>query len=303
MRRMLLVLVLLCACLLPGVSAAQSEEGPLLIAREQQYSGSVATSYRDIRVEGSVIGDVTSLNGTIEILGHVTGDVVSYSGNVIVRGGASVEGNILATSGHLQLDNGALVAGQPIRGVGGSVALANLLDLFTHSADEANDTIVGNVLLGLAVGVFLLAFSLLAVAFWPRRTAAVGLALRRMPGRALLLGMLSTLLLALALPPLIALMAATLIGLPLLVVLLVLIQAPYIYGLVAVARAAGSDLAHAAAGINRRMITVVGVLALVVAVSMIFTPLGGLLVFYLLASPGLGAVLLSRGGLVVPAYK
>jgi hypothetical protein len=44
-------------------------------------------------------------------------------------------------------------------------------------------------------------------------------------------------------------------------------------------------------------------LALLVVIGAALAPLWGMALFYLLASPGLGAVLLSRGGLLIPAYE
>jgi uncharacterized membrane protein len=173
----------------------------------------------------------------------------------------------------------------------------------------SGEAAVGRALFSAALGVFLLAFALLCIAFWPRRTAAASLTLRQAPGRALALGLLTTLLLALALPPLAALLAATLVGLPLLIVLLALIQAPYVYGLATLAQAAGVFSPHPSAptrgseGLNRTTLLIAAALALLVAVGAALAPLWGMMLFYLLASPGLGAALLSRGGLLVPAYE
>jgi cytoskeletal protein CcmA (bactofilin family) len=313
-------LLVLLGVLLPAGAAAQEREAPLVIPAGQTYAGDLATITRDIHVEGAVAGDVTSWSGAIVISGRVDGDVVSYSGRVTIQAGARIGGHVLASGGALQRDATATVAGQAIRGESGGVALANLLDLFSPAGASGGAAAVGRTLFGAALGVFLLAFALLCIAFWPRRTAAASLALRQAPGRALALGLLTTLLLALALPPLAALLAATLVGLPLLLVLLALIQAPYIYGLATLARAVGAPLHPPAPAparpqgekrISRRdgdspsraTLLFAGGLALLVAAGAALAPLWGMALFYLLASPGLGAALLSRGGLLVPAYE
>jgi cytoskeletal protein CcmA (bactofilin family) len=323
-RRILIRLFVLFCLLLPAGAAAQSRSEALIIPVGQTYAGNLATLTRDIRVEGIVTGDVTSWSGTIEIAGRVGGDVVSYSGQVTLLAGAQVGGHILASGGALRLDAGASVAGQAIRGDGGG-ALASLLDLFAPS-DGGGSAAVGRALFAVALGVFLLAFMLLGVAFWPRRTAAASLMLRRAPGHALLMGLLTTLLLALALPALLALLAATLIGMPLIVVLLALAQVPYIYGLATLAQARGVlkpllpaasarpeqaeqlayspawSLARSGDGPTRATIIAAALLALLIALGAALAPLWGLALFYVLASPGLGAILLSRGGLLVAAY-
>ena len=313
------LLVLLCL-LLPMRAAAQEREAPLVIPAGQTYVGDLATITRDIRVDGNVVGDVTSWSGAIVISGRVEGDVVSYSGQVTIQGGARIGGHVLASGGALQLDAGAAVTGQTIRGESGGEALANLLDLFSPSGESGGEATIGRALFGAALGVFLLAFTLLWIAFWPRRTAAASLMLRQAPGRALALGLLTTLLLALALPPLAALLAATLVGLPLLIVLLALIQAPYIYGLATLVRAVGAPphlpidslvARETERGSARRdgeipsrtTLLIATTLALLVAMGAALAPLWGMALFYLLASPGLGAALLSRGGLLIPAYE
>jgi hypothetical protein len=301
-------LILLLCLLLPVSAVAQDREAPLVISSGEIYDGDLATVTRDIRVDGAVAGDVTSWSGAIEISGRVDGDVVSYSGQVTIKPSARIGGGVL------QRDDRAAVAGQTIRGESGGVALANMLELFYPSDETGSDAVVGRVLFGAALGVFLLAFTLLCIAFWPRRTSTASLMLRQAPGRALALGLLTTLLLLLALPSLVALLAATIVGLPLLIVLLVIIQAPYIYGLATLARAAGmaggtatqrtfSLISSEGESVSRVTLLVAGGLALVVAVVAALAPLWGMMLFYLLAGPGMGAVLLSRGGLLVPAYE
>jgi cytoskeletal protein CcmA (bactofilin family)/uncharacterized membrane protein len=312
LRRSSLVLriILLVSLLLPASAAAQPSEGALVIPAGTTYTGNLATVTRDVRVDGVVAGDVTSWSGDIEVRGRVDGDVVSYSGRVTLAAGAQVGGNILAAGGALRLDAGVAVAGQAIRGEGGGTALANLLDLFSP-ADADGGAAIGRALFGVALGVFLLAFMLLCIAFWPHRTAVASQTLRRVPGRSAVLGLLTTLLLALALPALVALLAATLIGLPLVVVLLVVAQAPYVYGLATLVRMLGASRPQARAvsplrageGPNRITLVAAAVLGLLIALGALLEPFWGLALFYVLASPGLGAVLLSRGGLVVPAYE
>lgn len=302
MKWRIIAIFFLIALFVPGVAAAQSDDRPLVIPAGQTYIGNLATTTQAIQVAGVVSGDVTSWSGDILITGRVGGDVVSYSGQVTIENGAHVDGHVMALGGALDLAANA-VDGQAIRGGEGSIALANLFDLIAPGGDVGDNAAVGHILFGMVLGVFLLAFCLLCMAFWPQRTAATSLTLRRSPGLALLLGLLSTLLLALALPPLVALLAATLIGMPLIVVLLALAQVPYVLGLATLARAAGLKERRATAGPERMTLLVSAALALLVAIGAALAPLWGLALFYLLASPGLGAALLSRGGLFAPSWS
>lgn len=304
MRRYAALLVALVALLSPFSAAAQGQEGALVIPAGRRVAGNVATVARDIRVEGAVDGDVTSWSGNIEVTGSVGGDVVSYGGRVTLGGAARVGGHVLALSGGLRHERGAAVVGQAIGDERGAPALASLFDLFTPvPASVAGAGLIGRLFFGAVLGVFLLAFCLLCVAFWPGRTAAASVALRRLPLRALALGLLTTALLALLLPPVVALLAATLIGMPLIVVLLLAAQAPYVYGLAALMRSIGARFAGRSgprAPLDRATIGIAAALAALIALVAAVAPLWGLALFYVVASPGLGAAILSRGGFAVP---
>ena len=303
MKRYAALLVVLATLMLPGHALAQAPQGTLVIPAGQHVTGTVATVTQNILVEGEVTGDVTSWSGDIVVRGRVGGDVVSYGGQVRIAATARVEGHVLALGG-LQSEPGARVAGQVIGGEGGQTALAGLVDLFTSPQAGAGSAVaVGRALFGMVLGVLVLSFCLLCVAFWPRRIALASAVLQQLPLNAVALGLLSTLILALLLPALIVLLAATLLGVPLIVLVLVLVQVPYIAGLAALARAGAAYLAgwdRPAAHTDRAMLVVAAVLGLLIALVAAIAPLWGLVLFYLLASPGLGAAILSRGGLLVP---
>jgi hypothetical protein len=295
MKRYIHLILLLVLCLLPGAARAQGDA--LTIASGQHVAGNVATIAQDIRVDGTVEGDVTSWNGAITIAGSVGGDVVSYSGAVTVLPTGQIAGHIFAAAGMLHQSPGALVAGQKISG-GGGAALASLLDLLNPAGPGDPNAVLGHALFGVALAVLLTAFCLLYTAFWPGRVALAGAALRQLPGRALTLGLLTTLALALALLPLAGLLVASVVGVPLLLALLALTLTLYVYGLVVLARMLSMRGAISAA--SGRMVAITLALVLLIAVVVALAPLWGMVLFLLAASPGLGAVLLSRGGMAQP---
>ena len=297
MKRYLHLVLLFVLWLVPGAGLARAQNDALVIAAGQHVAGNVATIAQDIRVDGIVDGDVTSWNGAITIAGSVGGDVVSYGGAITVMSTGQVAGHILASAGMLHQSPGAVVAGQKIS-AGAGEALASLLDLLNPTGPSGPDDALGQALFGVALAVLLTAFCLLYSAFWPGRVALAGDTLRRLPGRALTLGLLTTLALALALLPLAGLLVASVVGVPLLLALLALALALYIYGLVVLARmlsARGTTPANGA-----RMVACTLALVLLIAVVVALAPLWGLALFFLLASPGLGAVVLSRGGMAQP---
>jgi hypothetical protein len=297
MKRYIHLILLLGLWLVPGAVLARAQSDALVIAAGQHVAGNVATIAQDIRVDGTVDGDVTSWNGAIIIAGSVGGDVVSYGGAVTIMPTGQVAGHILASAGMLHQLPGAVVAGQKISG-GAGEALASLLDLLNPARPDDPDDALGHALFGVALAVLLTAFCLLYTAFWPGRVALAGDTLRRLPGRALTLGLLTTLALALALLPLAGLLVASIVGVPLLLALLALALALYIYGLVVLARMLSARGAMPANG--GRMVACTLALVLLIAVVVALAPLWGLALFFLLASPGLGAVALSRGGMAQP---
>jgi len=297
MKRYILLPLLLLLLLMSSVSVARAQNDALVIAAGQHVAGNVATIAQDIRVDGTVDGDVTSWNGAITISGSVGGDVVSYGGDVTVGETGRVGGHILASAGVLHQAPGAIVAGQKING-GAGEALASLLDLLNPASRASPDYVFGRSLFGLALAVLLAAFCLLYMAFWPGRVALAGDTLRRLPGRALTLGLLTTLALALALLPLVGVLVASLVGVPLLFVLLALALALYVYGLVVLARMLSARGAPSAT--SGRMLAITLALVLLIAVVVALAPLWGLMLFFVAASPGLGAVVLSRGGMAQP---
>jgi len=303
MKRYVVLLFLLGVWLAPAAVLARGRNDALVIGAGQHVVDSVATIAQDIRVDGTVDGDVTSWSGAITIAGSVGGDVVSYSGDVTLTPTGRVSGHILASGGTLQRAPSALVAGQTIDS-GAGEALASLIDLLNPASSGRQDDPLARALFGIALAVLLSAFCFLYTAFWPGRVALAGDALRRLPGRALILGLLTTLSLALALLPLAGLLLASVVGLPLLLALLALGLALYVYGLVVLARAisasGGPEFRSSYRTTNSRMMMITLALVLLIAVVVALAPLWGLALFFLAASPGLGAVVLSRGGMALP---
>ena len=304
MKRYIVFLLLLGLWLTPVSALARGWNEALVIPAGQHVAGNVATIAQDIRVDGIVDGDVTSWSGAITIAGSVGGDVVSYGGDVTVLPTGHVGGHVLASSGALREAPGAVVAGQKINGGGASGALASLLDLLYPNSAAGQDS-VARALFGLALAVLLAAFCLLYTAFWPGRVALAGDTLRLLPGRSVGLGLLTTLALALAILPLAGLLVASVVGVPVLLALLAIALALYVYGLVVLARTLstiGATGAYQGEGLatNRRMVASTLALVLLIAVGVALAPLWGLALFFLVASPGLGAVVLSRGGMAQP---
>ena len=294
----LLAFVLACW---PGVAWAQGGSGAVVIAVGQQVRGDVATGAQPIQVLGEVLGDVTSWSGDISVRGHVTGDVVSYTGNVVIADGAKVDGNVLSLAGAVLQAGQAQVVGAALGDNIGGGAAVDLLGLFQPQTAIGAPGIVARAGFGFTFTLVMLALGTLAALLWPRRTAGVSRVFLLAPGRSIALGLLTTALLAALLLPLGALLALTLVGLPLILPLLLLLHIPYVYGITGVGYALGQRLVRN----SPERATPLGVLILLLPTAILgpFFPTLGILCFYLHASAGLGAIILSRAGTSAPFVR
>jgi hypothetical protein len=288
------LLAALLLALLPASVAAQP--APLVVARAEVVVGDLATVDRPILIEGTVEGDVTSWSGAITVEGEVRGDVVSYVGPIVLGPNATVTGSVMAMAGGVQ-GTEAKVAGQLLGDspVAGGSLVAGLARIFDRAPTGVTNELPRPAVSGLlALTALLLCIAL--TAFWPRRTAGALQVLRLVPVRAVGIGLLTTFLAALLLPPLAGVVALSLVGLPLLVPLLLVAQLPFLFGIAVAGRALAESAGVRAQRPWQRAALGSAVLLLPVALVGASAPLTSALLFYLLAGPGLGAAVLSRGG-------
>ncbi|MFO7167398.1 MAG: hypothetical protein DIU80_005150 [Chloroflexota bacterium] len=193
--------------------------------------------------------------------------------------------------GGLELDMRPGVDASPVQAMFGS-ALAVLQP----------DELIVRATFGALVGFGLLLPCALLLGRWPRRTAVAGGTLTWRPGASLAIGIPLAAALVLLLP-LAGQLAVTLVGLPLAALLAAVSLAPQLIGLAALARALGARLeGRAVPGPELEWPTaaVAAAIALLLALAAVLAPLVGLVLFALLAAPGLGAVVLSRVGTRLP---
>jgi len=86
------------------------------------HAGDVVRIGSDIHIEKgqTVEGDVFALRGDIEVDGHVKGNVAATGGNVILGSTARVDGDVMCIGGKLEEASGARVGGQRVTALRGS---------------------------------------------------------------------------------------------------------------------------------------------------------------------------------------
>ncbi len=300
------ILFLVLLCVAASGSAHAQGDGPdntLLVQAGQNVAGDLVATSQSIVVDGNVAGDVTTWSGDIRINGHVGGDVVSYSGTIALGSQAHVDGHVLTVSGTIAQEaipnqvNGQMIAGAP-----GGRAVFGLIDLVTPSVGGTEDLgPFGRFAFGFAAVLILAALSTFGTMLWPRRTLVTSSVLRAVPWRSAAIGLLTSALLGVLLLPIGALLAITLVGVPLLLPLLLLLQLPYVYGLATVGQTLGRRLLAR----QRELGTLVGVLVILLPLAILsfVLPFVSFMILYTIASIGLGAAIISRAGTLWPGWR
>jgi len=299
-------LVLLAAFLLSGrieigrMSTAFAADSHLDQAT-QQTKQNCTSSHRgpsfgtNVVVESDEIicGNVTSFSGTMVIQGEVQGDVVVFGTDVIIDG--TVHGTITAYSGTITLQNNASVYGdihlcEGAWTPGGEPHLHGTLDGCPKSVEQLLMTDAGpsfrfwSTLVWLALGTLL-------ILLLPEHVMLVRTTVTSKTRRSLALGLLSILL---ALPVL-AILVALIISIPLAIIVAIGLIAAWTLGTVAVGSLLGEYIVRVVAPQKntRPVQVVVGLTVLVLAGSL---PYIGLFISISAGLIGLGAVFLSRFG-------
>ncbi|MBK7701759.1 MAG: hypothetical protein IPI34_02125 [bacterium] len=196
-----------------------------IIGSEIVSTGNDAVVESDERVTGNVV----VLLGDATILGQVDGDVIVVGGSLTLADEAVVEGDAITVFGALRRDETAKVAGNVVAvGFGGISGANGMSRVAVGGAD--------GLLVLLPLGV-LIGLTLLTVALMPAwRLEAVTLRLSAQPGRSLLVGLAWLVLGHFMLVVMVAVLAMTIIGIPL---ALMLGLAYIVLGLVALGVVAG----------------------------------------------------------------
>jgi hypothetical protein len=263
--------------------------GPVLVDVDEEVFDAIAMG-GSLTVRGKVRGDAIALGGpvTIEAGAIVDGDVVALGGSVRVAAGARVVGDITAVGGPVDIDPDATVEGQQLR-VGGS--LGGLISGLVRSVASASDAppFALYALWGVVRAVALVVVALLVLAFLPERVERVRGFLTTRPGASALGG----LAIAVGFVPMIVLLCISIVGIPLVPVVLVAVAALLAMGITAAATWLGDRLPVLAGRKSPFVALLLGV-AVLTLVDLI--PIVGGLVVIVLAFAAGGAALFSRFG-------
>ncbi len=252
---------------------------------------------------GETVSEATVIGGTLTVRGHVEGDAVAVGGAVHLEPGALVDGDVVAVGGWVTTAKDAQIGGDAVS-VGGLVQTES-------EASIAGDRIqvggrIGGVMLGLiglasgapfGFGIAMelmraalfLGTAVLLVTYWPARVTAVRVYLVQRPGLSVLAGVA----LAVGVLPICFVLMLTLVGIPLVPVVLAGVTLLYIVGTTALAAWIGDKLPFLRTRKTPLIAVLLGVamLAFVKAV-----PYFGTLVALFASIAATGAAVVTRAG-------
>lgn len=112
---MKLALAVVVVLLLAEGAAAQFTmqfSGDIIIPRDTVHQGTAVTMNGRVIVEGTLRGDAMTMNGDVIAAGTVTGDVRTFNGNITLTSSALVGGDVWTANGRVARAPGAQVRGR-----------------------------------------------------------------------------------------------------------------------------------------------------------------------------------------------
>ena len=250
--------------------------GTVIVDTNEVECGNLTTFGGTVAINGVVKGNLTAFNSDIVIAGNVYGNIDLYGGNVILQSGSYVHGDIHLYGGHFTRGPGTRLDGSVIDRSGSIDWLINTSGGFRFS--------FWSLVLWVAIGILL-------TSFFPEHVMFVRTTVVHKARRSLVIGLLSILLA----PPLLVVLVALVLSIPLAIIIGLVLLVAWGLGTVAVGWLVGEYvLRMIAPHHNTRLLQiVVGLTVLVLAGSL---PYVGWLISIGAGLLGLGAVFLSRFG-------
>jgi len=279
---------------------SQIHSGNLVIAEGETVHEAVVYG-GNLTMNGVTEGDAVALGGNIEVTGHVMANVVAIGGNVHLSSTAVVDGDATAIGGNVSKEEGASVHGNtasvgsvgpihvdvpnvikkvlPPRVIGPTVAQDD--EVRVHASGFFGFLVFFAASFGLAF---------LAVLLFPERIKRIQTELRADPLRCGLTGIVGSM----AVAAMSILMAVTLIGIPLSILLWIIYGVALVMGIAPVANEIGNRLPWFK-GSRRTEAAVLAMGTLVLSLVWI-VPIMGKLVIGVLSMVTLGAIIRTRFG-------
>ena len=309
MKKLLIVCLLVMAVLVPATPVfADGPDGDKVIfggsftlSSGETLDGNLVVFGGNVTLEedSRVKGDVTLMGGNVDIAGQVDGNLVVFGGNAHLRATAIVDGDVVAIGGNVQRDEGAQVGGEVVEGFESRefprfefYSPYRWRVIERYPSDNWFFRSVMNALQTIFFTLVIMALGVLVIIFLPRHTDQVARVVLGSPLPSLGVGfavLAVTTILA-------ALLFFTCCFAPFGLLLLLALVIAVLFGWTAVGLMVGQRFLKA---LNARqpVSEVAAVLIGLVLITLLsYVPCLGFLFFVVVASTGLGAVVLTRFG-------
>lgn len=270
--------------------------GNIRVEKDEIIDGSVDAMAGSITVYGTVNDNVTAMAGTITIHGIVNGDVRATAGNIYIRKDGKVVGDVTALAGKIYKDDGATITGSVVEMVEQGVRQNGRSSYTEHWGNDLYISpkipwyiFIWGAITGL---ISWLALGALLMLFFAKQVQRLGDATAGRPVYYFFIGLLAYMLV----PPMMVLMAITIVGLPVAFLLIIAVILGTIMGQLGIARILGDKIGNRFHWQNKtemfRVLT--GIFAMFL-ISII--PVLGWLFFFVTGSMGFGSALINRFGI------
>ncbi len=278
----------------PAAPASASEAPALTVAEGSVARRQVIALGRDLEVRGEARSDAVAVNGSVRVSGSIGGDLIVLGGDAVLAERARVGGDVFVLGGKIAAKRGSVIGGRSVSYPTVSSAWLVLLEGPTLGLPAFSGVVVGAKL---ALVAAWLLWSTLAMAITGREVLTASERLGANPMRMFLLGLggvLSLFLTALFLSS----WAASVVGAPLLFLVVLILLFLKLWGSVAVFHAAGNWITRRLGQrFGRRWsplnALVVGLLVLGLAK---FVPVAGVWIWTVVTLLGVGTALETRLG-------
>lgn len=287
---------------------------PPIVARRSVFAAGALMIMLVLGNAVALRGDVGTLVRTVDVTDAIQGDVASVAGDINVRG--EVDGDVVALGGHVVLHDGATVHGSVLSGAGVAIAPTGNVDQHVLSGPEqlpalgfvlgatTPNTTLDDRLMGIAgvmVTLVALVLATLVVIAWPQGLTDASTMLLLLPGRAVVVGTLAALGYLVVGVALMIAFAATVMGVLLVPMLILILHLPFIAGVAAVGQAFGQRLVgRITVGSALWGVAIQVILLLSIA---LLSPYASALVFFILGGIGLGGMILSHTAVGKQQYQ
>lgn len=245
---------------------------------------------RDVHVEGDALSHVAALDGSIFIRGKVEGDIIVLGGNAELFPGSRVKGNAFVLGGSLKVAEDAAILGRSVSYPTVSEAWLTLLEGPSLGLDPFSPMVLATKV-GLLAAWLLLAMFLLLTA--GRELVTTSESILEEPLRNFMTGLTAVLLIFLVALAMGAFLQ-TIVGFPIVTLLVLFAFLLKFWGLSAVFYTAGSLIMRLR---KRRVLPLTTLSVGVILVGACkFIPLVGLWIWWLASFIGIGAALSTKFG-------